>query len=144
MDSSLGVIFVSLGIAKVDKQSIPKELGDIPIIALDNFGTNPLICTYHVPVLFWVELRGQFGGIDQVTKHQGQLSSFRVTKRRGRRERFNMRGWLFLSSRLSCCLSRGSGDFVCTFSVASPDEPPAFVINNRMNVEEFSFERLKK
>src|SRR6266849_4939299 len=132
MDSSLGVIFVSLGIAKVDKQSIPKELGDIPIIALDNFGTNPLICTYHVPVLFWVELRGQFGGIDQVTKHQGQLSSFRVAKRRYRRERYNLRGWLFLSSRLSCCLSRLRDEGGCFRSVPSPHEHSAIFIRGEL------------
>src|SRR5437016_1137840 len=60
---SLGVIFMRLGIAKVDQQAISKELGDVPIVALDNCGTNLLICMHHVPVLFGIELGGEFRGV---------------------------------------------------------------------------------
>ena len=52
-----------LGIAEVDEQSVTKQLSDMPIVALDNFGTHPLICTHHVTPVFRVELAGQFGGV---------------------------------------------------------------------------------
>jgi len=64
------------------------------------------------------------------------LPSFRV-RRRGNRARCNLRGWLFLSSRLLYRLSRWSGDFVGTFGVTSPDETPPFVISHWVNIEDF-------
>ena len=54
---SLGIIFMGLGIAKVHEESIPEELGDVSIIALNHLRTHPLIRTDHIPVLFGVELR---------------------------------------------------------------------------------------
>jgi len=72
---SVSVIFMGLGIAKVHEESIPKELGDMSLIALDNFGTNSLIRTDHVPVLFGIELGGEFSGLDQITEHHGKLSA---------------------------------------------------------------------
>jgi hypothetical protein len=56
MNSSVSVIFVSHWIPKVHQKSIPKELGDMPIVALDDFRTSRLIGTDHVPVLFGIEL----------------------------------------------------------------------------------------
>ena len=53
----MGVIFMGLGIAKVDEEPIPEELGDMSIVALDNLGTDPLIRTDHVTIVFRVELR---------------------------------------------------------------------------------------
>ena len=78
----------------------------MPIVALDNFGTHPLIRTHHVPILFGVELRGQLGGIDQVAEHHRELPSFRFRRRRGSSTRCDLRGLLFLGSRLWCCLSQ--------------------------------------
>src|SRR5438067_5931977 len=75
---SLGVIFMCLGIAEVHEESIPEELGDMPIVALDNFRTSRLIGTDDFPVLFGVELGGKFSGIDQVAEHDGELAAFRV------------------------------------------------------------------
>jgi hypothetical protein len=75
---SLGVIFMGLRIAKVHQESIPEQLSDMPIVALDNLGTHPLICTHHVTPIFRVELRGQFGGIDQVAEYDRELPSFSV------------------------------------------------------------------
>src|SRR5262244_2701756 len=66
---SLGVIFVSLGIAKINEESIPKELGDMSIKACDDLRTGSLICTYHVSILFRIELRCKFGGFHQITEH---------------------------------------------------------------------------
>src|SRR5215467_2314108 len=73
---SLGVIFMGLRIAEIDEQTIPKELGDMPIVALNNFRTHLLICPYHVTPVFRVELRGQLGGIDQITEHGRELATF--------------------------------------------------------------------
>src|SRR5262249_25459553 len=54
---SLCVIFMCLGIAEIDEETITEQLSDMPIVAPDNFGTHLLIRPYHVPVLFGVELR---------------------------------------------------------------------------------------
>ena len=69
---------MGLGIAKVHQESIPKQLGDMSIKALDDFGTGCLIRTDHVPIVFGVELRGECGGVDQVTEHHGELAAFGV------------------------------------------------------------------
>jgi len=88
-----------LGIAKVHQESIPKELGDMPIVALDVFSTSRLIGTDHFPVLFRVELGGEAGGIDQVTEHHSELTALSVRRRYGQVRR-DLRGGLFLGSRL--------------------------------------------
>ena len=46
------VIFMRLGIAKIHEKPIPEQLGDMPIVALNNFGTHPLVRTDHVSILF--------------------------------------------------------------------------------------------
>lgn len=45
------------------------------IVTLDDFRADLLIRTNNFPVIFWVELAGEFGRIDQVTEHHGQLPS---------------------------------------------------------------------
>jgi len=50
----------------------------MPIVALDNVGAHPLICPDYVPVLFGIELGGEFRGVHEVAKHHGELPSFRV------------------------------------------------------------------
>src|SRR5262245_26605987 len=72
---SLGIIFVCLGIAEIDKQTVTEQLSDMPIVALNNFRTHLLIRTYHCSVIFGIELRRKFGGIDQVTEHHRELST---------------------------------------------------------------------
>jgi hypothetical protein len=81
---SASVILMCLGIAKVDKQSISQELGDVTVIALHNLSTGCLISTDDVPVLFGIELRGEFRGVHQVAEHHGELAAFGV--RRGRHD----------------------------------------------------------
>jgi hypothetical protein len=76
MDSTLCIILVGYRISKIHEQPIPEQLSDIPIVALNNVGTHPLIGTHNVTVLFGVELRREFGGVHQVTKHHGQLAAF--------------------------------------------------------------------
>src|SRR5262245_34194395 len=93
-----------LGIAKVHEESIPKQLGDMPIVALDNVGTHPLICTDHVTPVFWVELAGESSGVHHITEHHRELPSFRIERRRGSNGRCDRRGGLVLGSRLWCWL----------------------------------------
>ena len=50
------VIFMGLGIAEIDKQTIPEQLGNMSFIALDDFCADVLVCTYHVPIVFRIEL----------------------------------------------------------------------------------------
>src|SRR2546427_90867 len=52
--SPMRIVFMGLGIAKVDEQSIPQELGDMPIVASNHLRTSGLIRTDHVPILLWV------------------------------------------------------------------------------------------
>src|SRR5262245_54456688 len=104
----------------------------------DDLRTDVLIRTYHVPVLFGIELAGKFGGINQIAKHDGELPSFRVG-RRCRRERCSLRGWLCLHNGLWCWLSRLRGNCLSACHVTSPDKPPPFVVSHWMHVEEFIF-----
>src|SRR5262245_17455104 len=102
---SLGVIFMSYRKTEVDQETIAKILGDIPIVALNNVGTHPLISTDDFSILFRVELGGEFRGVHQIAKHHGQLPSFRV-RRRCSRERCDLQGGLLLSCKRWCWLRR--------------------------------------
>src|SRR5262249_51455341 len=102
---SVSIIFMCLGIPKVHEETIPKELGDVPVIALNHLRTGSLIRTDYVPVLFGVKLRRKLGGIDQVAEHHRELPSFRVG-RRSSRERCDLQGGLMLGSRRLCWLGR--------------------------------------
>jgi hypothetical protein len=84
--SSLGVIFMGVGIAKVDQETIPKELSNVTVIALNHLRTGGLVCTDHIAPVFRVELRGEFGGVHQITEHHGELAtlSLRYGRHRGR------------------------------------------------------------
>src|SRR5262252_6571723 len=75
---SVGVIFMGVGIAEVHQQSIAQELCNVSVKTLDDFRTSGLIGTYHVSVHFWVELRREFRGVHEVTKHDGELPTFSV------------------------------------------------------------------
>ena len=65
-----------VGIPKIHQESIPKKLGDMPIVALDNFGTHPLIRAYHITPVFWVELPGEARGVHEVAEHHRELATF--------------------------------------------------------------------
>ena len=58
-DGAMSVIFMGVGVAKIDKQPVTEQLSDMPIVALDDFRTNPLIRTDHVTPVFRIELRCQ-------------------------------------------------------------------------------------
>jgi hypothetical protein len=78
-DSSLGIIFMGLGIPKVHQESITKELGDMTIKVCDDLGTDLLICTYNLSQVLRIKLSGQGSGIDQVAEHHGELAAFGVS-----------------------------------------------------------------
>src|SRR2546427_7822521 len=132
MDSSQGIIFVCLGIPKVDQETIAKVLGNIAIVSLDDFSTSRLIGTDDFPVLFGVELGGKFGRVHQITKHHRELPSFCVRRMWCRRERCSLRGWLFLSSRRLCWLHRGRGCGRKICSVPNPNEHSAIFISSEL------------
>src|SRR3989442_12351715 len=77
------VIFMGVGIPKIHQKSIPKELCDVPVIALHHLRTGGLIRTNYVPVLFGVELAGESSRIHQVTEEHGELTAFGFGRGRG-------------------------------------------------------------
>ena len=77
-DGPLGVIFMGLGIAKIDEQPIAEILRDMPLKALDDLGTGGLIGPHHLPQVFRVELTGEHGRVHQVTEQDGELAAFGV------------------------------------------------------------------
>jgi len=75
---ALGVVFVRLGIAKVDQQAIAKVLGNVPVEALDDLGTRSLVRPDHRPIVLRVEPSGEGGRAHQIAEHHGQLPAFGV------------------------------------------------------------------
>src|SRR5215468_6196835 len=75
-DSPLCIIFMGVGIAEIDEQTVTEQLGDMPIVALNHVGTHPLIGTHHVPPVFRVELRGKLRRVHQVAEHHRELAAF--------------------------------------------------------------------
>jgi hypothetical protein len=78
---ALGVIFVRLGIAKVDQQAITEILRNMPLKAGDDLGTSLLIGPHNLPQVFRVQLRGESRGIHQITKQHGELAAFGLRRR---------------------------------------------------------------
>ena len=88
-----------------------------------------MIRPYHVPVLFGVELGGQFRGIDEVTEHDGELTAFGFW-----RVWFEgwctLRGLIVLGRRLFGWLSRGRGCFG-NLGVTDPDQNSVILVNGK-------------
>src|SRR6516162_1837951 len=80
-DSPLCIIFMGLGVAKVHEESITEQLSNMPIVALDNVRTHPLILAHHVTPVFRVELRGELRRVHQVAEHHRELAAFGVGRR---------------------------------------------------------------
>src|SRR5437879_5669795 len=119
---------MGLGIAKVHQKSIPQELGNMSLIALDDFSTSSLIGTHHLPVLFRIELAGEFRGVHEVTKHYRELPTFRVGRRRGSKARGDLRGGLLLGCKRLCRLSYFRSDCL---GIADPDENSVILIDGK-------------
>jgi hypothetical protein len=95
-----------------------------------------LIRTHHFSVLFGIKLAGKFRGINQVTKEQAELPSFRVG-RRCSRERCDLRGLLSLGSRQLGCLSRLRGNCLSACCVPRPNETSIIFIDHRLCEKQF-------
>jgi hypothetical protein len=128
---------VCQGIAKIDQETIAQELSSVSFIALDDLRADFLICTDHVPIVFGVELAGECGGIDQVTEHDGELSTFSF--------RGVMVGWwrfgirvCFLDDRLWWDLDSLSNWLRVRAAIAGPDKDALMVIHCQLlSVDEF-------
>src|SRR5215831_3890547 len=120
------------GVAKVHEKPIPKQLSDMPIVALDDFRTSRLIGTDDFPVLFGIELARQFGRVYQIAKHDGELAAFSFWRRRLGGSRCTLRRLVWLDCFLLSQL-RGNG-WRFRVGFASPNKSLAVVIDNRMNV----------
>src|SRR6266446_7634150 len=139
---SLGIVLVSLGIPKVHQETIPEQLGGMSIVALNNFGTHPLIRPYHVPVVFGIELGGEFGGVHQVTEHHRKLAAFSVSSGRSSGWRCSLSRCL--QGRLGCVLGGGWRREGQCLSATHPDQHAAvFVPCDLLRVEEFILEGFK-
>jgi hypothetical protein len=53
---ALRVVFMRLGIAKVDEQAVTEVLRNVPIQALDDLSTGALVGAHDLPQVFGVEL----------------------------------------------------------------------------------------
>jgi hypothetical protein len=91
-----------LRIAKVDQQTIPKILGDMPPKLLDHLGARSLIGAHDLSQVFRVELAGKSRRVDQVTEQYRELAAFRLRARWGRRKEGTPSTW---------CILDGTGGF---------------------------------
>jgi len=135
MHSALRIVFMRLGIAKIDQQAVAEILGDMPVKALDDLGTGGLVGAHHLPQIFGIELARERGRIHQVTEQHSELAAFRVRWVRGgcwqlrvcvllRRWLGQWRGWLRWCA-----------------SVPSPNQAAVSVLDHRMlGIEEFGLE----
>jgi hypothetical protein len=80
----LRIIFVRLGIAKVDQQPIAQILRDMPLKAGDHLATGVLISPHHLAPVFGVKLTGEHGRVHEVTKQHGELAAFGLGGARSR------------------------------------------------------------
>jgi hypothetical protein len=67
---------VRQGVAEVDQQTITEVLRDMPLKASDHLGASLLIGPHDLAQVFWIKLRGEHGGIHEVTEQDGQLAAF--------------------------------------------------------------------
>src|SRR5215471_18140650 len=114
----------------------------MPIVALDNVGTHPLICTHYVTPVFWVELAGKTSGVHQITEHHRELTAFGFWRTRFGWRSFNRSSLVFspdfLLSRLNDGGRRGRACFT------SPDQHSSVLLSGKLvDFNEFVFQRLK-
>src|SRR5215217_5904909 len=88
---SVGIVFMGLGIAKVDQQAIPEILRDIALKALDHLGAGGLIGADDLPQVFGIKLAGEHRGVYQVAEQHGELAAFRLGHDGGSKGRWCLR-----------------------------------------------------
>jgi hypothetical protein len=131
-----------LRIAKVDQETISKQLGDVSVIALNHLGTGGLIRPDHLTIVFRVELAGEASGVHHVAEHNSQLPSFGFRGMRYGWWRFDLRGGLFLGSRL-WGLGRLSRSLQGILRCTSPHQDAMlFVYSQLFSIDEFVFDAL--
>src|SRR5215831_8814591 len=106
MHSSMRVIFMRQGIAKVHEKPISEQLGNMSIKACDDFRTSRLIGMDDFPVLFGIELGRESGRIDQITEHHGELATFRFGYTRFSWGKYTLWRLIVEGRRLWLCLER--------------------------------------
>src|SRR5262249_18648200 len=87
--SAFSIVLVRLGVAKIDKESVAHETGDMPAHPSNYRGATTLECADHVAQVLRIELGRQSRRADEIAKKDGQLASLclglRQGKGRGRR-----------------------------------------------------------
>jgi hypothetical protein len=110
----------------------------------DNLSTDPLICTHHFPVLFRVELRGEFRGVHKVTEHDRELTAFGLKGGGGHSARCRLGKGSFLGWRLGDVYGgmwQRGGQYR---SATCPHQHTTVLIpGDLLRVEEFILEGLK-
>src|SRR5215470_12662796 len=76
VDRPLAIVFVRVGKAKIDEQSVAQILRDIPFEELDDLSAGRLVGPHHVAQVFGVQVYSERRGIDQVAKHDRELTAF--------------------------------------------------------------------
>ena len=74
----LRIVFMRLGIAKVDQQTITEILGDMASETLNDLGAGGLIRPDHLAQVFGIEAAGGAGGVHQVAEQHRELATFGV------------------------------------------------------------------
>src|SRR5262249_24210848 len=89
---AFSIVLVRLGIAKVDKESVAHESGDMPAHLSDHRGATTLESADHVAQVFGIEFGCQSRRADEIAKQDGQLASLGLGFRwKGRGQRGG--GW---------------------------------------------------
>jgi hypothetical protein len=140
MYRSLCVIFMRLGIPKVDEQAIAQILRNVPVKALDDLRTGALVGTHDVPQVFGVESGGEGCRAHYVTEQDRQLAPFCLWSR-GRERLRPRRRW---RSRRGGGLHGEGRRGRRRLRVARPDEDALVLIpGNLVRIEEFVLEGLQ-
>jgi hypothetical protein len=73
---------MSLGIAEVHQQAIAEVLGNMPIKALDDLGTELLIGAHYLPEVFRIQLASEGSRVHEITEQHRELAPLGVRRRR--------------------------------------------------------------
>src|SRR5262245_60302987 len=113
----------------------------MPIIAANHLSTGALISTDDFPVLFWIELGGELGRIDQVAEHHRELPTFCFGCTRFYWYRDVLRSWNLFSNRLRRSLVGSAGRSLEVCGGTRPREASLICLYLRfMDIEEFPFQ----
>ena len=72
------IVFVGLRVAKVDEKSITQILCYVAFKAMNHVSRRFLVGAHNFAKVFGVEPSGQVGRFNQIAKHHGQLTPFRL------------------------------------------------------------------